>query len=1135
MSYSCREDMAMISSLCLHTSSLSCNASSLKPRSLDNYPSSAPNLVMPLPPTKFFTQNNPNVEALWASQNVSDGFLRTATDQGQASVLALDPTLHGLNNSDPAALVIDQTRDAVSHNKGKPPLLSTDDLVQPDAKLEHKKIEAPVLFRGMASLLHPVNNLEMKILPISSSANSADLNTKSLKAPVAIRSAISFVPNMHARSTVRTLILGSLSMIRDRFSIRLEKSGNEQFLVEHERPGYTSLFLSRQITLWPLEMHSVPPLQNTLGWWCIHVTINSSSLEDHIGCKASPGTKDDGVVVSWRYGLGANLIEENSIPPLWDKFELSIFLKQPMQEVMNPIKYFNSIQVFITIDWRVPIACSSLKDPPRCKMPCLDDRESVQAGSANGVAFPQPSFVALWQTTLAAGHCLLYCWSCQCAPGVAIIPVVRCFYIYGVLLFWISVFLLIISAQNWWCLHEEYLFLYTMVLSLRTKSRRGPTVRFDYIVHLQEIKPWPPSQSLKNIRSVFIQWENGDRSSGATSIVMPSVDDGKIEFSDYFRLPVILLRDMSVRSTDTDVFLKNLLEFNLYEPRRDKTVRGQLLGTAIMDLAEYGAVKEITSVSVPINYTRSFRNTAQPILYIKIQPVDKGCSSTSSRVSMAKEASSDNNDIDSVTALMSEEAELASLADDVVSSHSSLAASSASGSLALPNGENGSRPEKENHAAPSKHGLGKSLLFIYGTPCKYTTPLQDLSAWTSTNYQPGCVNVACAIAQIDDAKKAAAAADATVLIVGADQSNEAESWDRVDLLLPGQQQLLVTEVAKASRGPLVLVIMFGGGFDISSSKDDDKVSSILWVGYPGETGEAAISPQRFDEENPISILDEILMIIQDDIDCYPHLSKGATTWVPEVWPIKKDAVFVSRLHSCGIILIEKAIMHESYCGVVPTVVIFEYVTAGWTRENTGWHHEITSIQVSYKDAIEYELFILATSSNRTLIWFLHKIPSLSGSSTSFYLTIPLDCGLYLHPWSSISSSICTTSGSTLGDPQDQSLSLAPEEFASGLQSCGKQSVVGSAVSLHCCCNEVVAHMHCCIACADSKCDEYKGFYHFSTEIMCIQEEYWNEKEGERRGEIEEGQNEEDQTIELRRVFSFMFAIQCYCLYANCEM
>ncbi|GMH29158.1 hypothetical protein Nepgr_031001 [Nepenthes gracilis] len=82
-------------------------------------------------------------------------------------------------------------------------------------------------------------------------------------------------------------------------------------------------------------------------------------------------------------------------------------------------------------------------------------------------------------------------------------------------------------------------------------------------------------------------------------------------------------------------------------------------------------------------------------------------------------------------------------------------ANSASGSLALPNGENGFGLEKENHAAPSKHGLAKVLLFIYGTPYNYTTPLQGLPAWTSTNYPPGCVNMACATAQIDDAKKAA--------------------------------------------------------------------------------------------------------------------------------------------------------------------------------------------------------------------------------------------------------------------------------------------------------------------------------------------------------------------------------------------
>ncbi|KAK6253358.1 hypothetical protein QUC31_015078 [Theobroma cacao] len=74
--------------------------------------------------------------------------------------------------------------------------------------------------------------------------------------------------------------------------------------------------------------------------------------------------------------------------------------------------------------------------------------------------------------------------------------------------------------------------------------------------------------------------------------------------------------------------------------------------------------------------------------------------------------------------------------------------------------------------------------------------------------------------------------------------------------------------------------------------------------------QAAASTQRFEEGNPLSILDGIFMAIKDDIDCYPHPSKGATTWMHEVRSVKKDAVCVSRLRRCGVILIGKANMHE---------------------------------------------------------------------------------------------------------------------------------------------------------------------------------------------------------------------------------
>ncbi|KAK6117486.1 hypothetical protein DH2020_048764 [Rehmannia glutinosa] len=223
-----------------------------------------------------------------------------------------------------------------------------------------------------------------------------------------------------------------------------------------------------------------------------------------------------------------------------------------------------------------------------------------------------------------------------------------------------------------------------MVLGLKTKTRKSPSVQLDYIIHIQEINPWPPSHSLRTLRAVLIQWEHGNRASGLTNQVVPSlgaasgVGDGRIEFNESFRLPLTLVREVSTKGGDGDTFQKNCIEFNLYEQRRDKTIKGQLLGTAVLDLADYGMVKENLSVSAPINCKRTYRNTAQPLLFLKIQPVERSRTSPS----LMREASMDRNRAESVSALMSEEyaeeAEVASFTtdDDDVSSYSSLAITS---------------------------------------------------------------------------------------------------------------------------------------------------------------------------------------------------------------------------------------------------------------------------------------------------------------------------------------------------------------------------------------------------------------------------------------------------------------------------
>ena len=100
------------------------------------------------------------------------------------------------------------------------------------------------------------------------------------------------------------------------------------------------------------------------------------------------------------------------------------------------------------------------------------------------------------------------------------------------------------------------------------------------------------------------------------------------------------------------------------------------------------------------------------------------------------------------------------------------------------------------------------------------------------------------------AVEAARQADATVLLMGLDQSIEAEFKDRTGLLLPGRQQELVSEVAAASKGPVVLVLMSGGPIDVSFAENDKRIGGILWAGYPGQAGGAAIADVLFGKTNP---------------------------------------------------------------------------------------------------------------------------------------------------------------------------------------------------------------------------------------------------------------------------------------------
>ncbi|OWM66171.1 hypothetical protein CDL15_Pgr013388 [Punica granatum] len=81
-------------------------------------------------------------------------------------------------------------------------------------------------------------------------------------------------------------------------------------------------------------------------------------------------------------------------------------------------------------------------------------------------------------------------------------------------------------------------------------------------------------------------------------------------------------------------------------------------------------------------------------------------------------------------------------------------------------------------------------------------------------------------------------------------TQEKEDHDRVSLLLPGKQMDLASSVASVSKNPIILVLTGGGPLDVTFAESNPWISSILWIGYPGEAGGKAPAEVVFGDFNP---------------------------------------------------------------------------------------------------------------------------------------------------------------------------------------------------------------------------------------------------------------------------------------------
>ncbi|XVF17825.1 hypothetical protein REPUB_Repub10bG0158000 [Reevesia pubescens] len=184
--------------------------------------------------------------------------LIVAADSSASDLIKNIATECGVDfDEDSSAMVIDHKNHAISGTEGNHTLIASDDFIHSDVILGKTKIEAPVLFKGIAHSVNAANGLVLKMLSASPSAYSANPESRLLSPPLLTGSAISLVSVVQARNNARIMITGSLDLFSNRLlrtavqkagsPDKYEKSGNEQFVTEiskwvfHER-GHLKAF-----------------------------------------------------------------------------------------------------------------------------------------------------------------------------------------------------------------------------------------------------------------------------------------------------------------------------------------------------------------------------------------------------------------------------------------------------------------------------------------------------------------------------------------------------------------------------------------------------------------------------------------------------------------------------------------------------------------------------------------------------------------------------------------------------------------------------------------------------------------------------------------------------------------------------
>ncbi|MFC3739116.1 beta-glucosidase family protein [Paractinoplanes deccanensis] len=125
---------------------------------------------------------------------------------------------------------------------------------------------------------------------------------------------------------------------------------------------------------------------------------------------------------------------------------------------------------------------------------------------------------------------------------------------------------------------------------------------------------------------------------------------------------------------------------------------------------------------------------------------------------------------------------------------------------------------------------------------------------------------------IDDAVRAAAAADVAVVVAGLTEEQETESVDKSTLRLPGAQDALIEAVAGAARRTVVVV----NAATPVLMPWLPRVDAVLWAGLPGQEGGHAVAAALLGDIEPAGRL----------VTTFPSADEAAPAW--SVTPVDGD-------------------------------------------------------------------------------------------------------------------------------------------------------------------------------------------------------------------------------------------------------